>query len=125
MKMKKAQGCVYSVVLVENTYNSYKLDADELKDVVIVKQTIATSISKLMRIIVSMSERYEFDLPLTDKLRADLCNRMPNFDFNTKSNAYDEIEYVLHIKQHAVDVGVIISADTNDENAEVVECPPF
>ena len=118
-KLRKAQGNLYSVVLI-----SYVKESDGLKaDAPSVDKILAVNtISKVINVIEHLGVVEGFTTPPLDKMRANICNAMPKFSYQADSNS--GITYEIHVKQHAVGIGVVINADINDD-VDITECPPF
>tara|TARA_X000001388_G_C2118317_1_gene80479 strand:+ start:148 stop:504 length:357 start_codon:yes stop_codon:yes gene_type:complete len=118
MKLRKAQGSLYSVLLI-----SYVDDANHGYDAPSVdKQVVVNTVSKVISVVNHLGEMEGFTLPHEARFRADLAQSMPSYRYKTKSSS--GITYEIYVKQHAISVGVTINANVQEE-VDIVECPPF
>lgn len=118
-KLRKAQGHLYSVVLMSYVKESdgQKADAPSIDKILAVN-----TISKVINVIEHLGQMEGFTTPSLERMRANICNAMPKFSYQADSNS--GITYEIHVKQHAVGIGVVINADINDD-VDITECPPF
>ena len=118
MKLKKAEGKLYSITLISYVnHEDHGFDAPSVD-----KQIITSTVSKVLSIMENLSIRANFPLPHKEKLRSMVCNDMPRFSYQSYSN--EGVNYMLTVQQHMVDVGVVIQSKI-DEDAEYTECLPF
>ena len=117
-KLRKAQGHLYSVVLI-----SYVKESNLAPDPPSVDKILAVNtISKVINVIEHLGVVEGFTTPSLEKMRANICNAMPQFSYATDSES--GISHEIHVKQHAVGIGVVINADIIND-VDIVECPPF
>jgi hypothetical protein len=121
MKLKKAEGKLYSITLISyvspSAHEDHGFDAPSVD-----KQVIANTVSKVLDILETLSIEGNFTLPYREKLRSMVCSEMPQFNY--KSYSAEGIDYMITVKQHMVDIGVVIQSKI-DEDAEYTECLPF
>jgi len=118
MKLRKAQGSLYSILLISYVdHKDHGYDAPSVD-----KQVVVNTVSKVISVINHLGEMEGFTLPHEEKLRANLAQSMPSYRYKTESSS--GITYEIHVKQHAISVGVTINANVQDE-VDIVECPPF
>ena len=121
MKLRKAQGKLYSIVVIEERCLDHKV-----KNVYLQKQVVVNSITKVISIVENLGVLNGFSTGSKEKLRAKICKDMP--ETHLEYSAYiSTIEiadiYKIHIKQHGVDVGVVFESDDCEEDAQVAEAP--
>ena len=118
MKLRKAQGKLYSIVMIEEVYNidtgTYSYNK--------VKQVVVNSITKVISIVENLGVLNGFTTGSKEKLRANICKSMPEVCLNYNNDDSAEI-YKIWIKQHGVDVGGVFESHDCEEDAQVAESP--
>ena len=127
MKLKKAKGKLYSLIMIEERHELNAYSRMSLYYYNLQKQVVVNSITKVISIVENLGVLNGFATGSKEKLRANICKSMPEtrLEYSTNNEGSNEIVdiYKIYIKQHGVDVGVVFESDDCEEDAQVSAAP--